>query len=142
MRALRAFATAVWITGLVVLVLASIQAVRSIAQPIANQSLTNPPFVDRGTHRFSSGGVPPTQSGCGTGAVFGDGATDNVGDIITGTSPSSCVITFATTWGAKPPLCVVEGEAGPTSYSRTATTLTLSSVQASTRYTWNCVGRP
>jgi hypothetical protein len=46
-------------------------------------------------------GVKPTLSGCGTGAAVTDGS-DVAGYITLGTSPGTCIVTFAQAWSGRP----------------------------------------
>jgi len=100
---------------------------------------TGNPLVANGEHMVAGGNPPTAGAGCGTGAVVV--GTDAWGHVLLGTGTSQpCVITFAQPF-LLAPSCVVQAESFTVSYSRTITTLSLTSLVDGVRVSWSCISR-
>lgn len=91
---------------------------------------------------YMSLGTAPVLTSCGGGATIV--GNDQAGIVSIGTVATGCVITFATSYGANAPACVVTSGSGIVfSYTVAATVITVTAIGAlsSTTLIYNCKGR-
>lgn len=90
-------------------------------------------------HISTVGATVPVLSSCGTGSPTIHGS-DIAGRLTTGTTATTCTLTFGATY-TNPPACIVtaEGTATEPTYTNSATTIVMSVDIASTTYDYYCV---
>jgi hypothetical protein len=84
-------------------------------------------------------GSTPGISGCGSGATIS--GSDFSGTVTIGTSPSTCVITFAASYVSAPYCVVTTTTSNRPNYTRSNTALSLTSTVAADVYFYTCVGQ-
>ncbi len=81
----------------------------------------------------------PTLSGCGSGASLSTRAQKETGAVTLGTSPGSCVITFAYPYLSTAPTCAMSFRSGtPLAYSTSTTAITVTATGASGTFDYRC----
>lgn len=95
-------------------------------------------FLLKGQHLGSQGGSAPSLTTCGTAPTIT--GTDFAFTLTTGSTGTSCIVTFANAFGAAP-VCVLtaNGTATQPTYTTTAASVTLSVDIASTVYQGVCI---
>ncbi len=104
-----------------------------------NTDLNNGVAIKRHIMIGNSAGVPSLSS-CGSSpAVTG---SDNFFKVVTGSGATGCVLTFAESWGASAPFCVISpaDNTDVFGYSMTGSALTLTSTPAAATYYGHCAG--
>lgn len=99
---------------------------------------SNNMFLLKGQHFGSQGGAAPVASACGTGPTVT--GTDFAFTLTTGSSATSCTVTFANAFGASP-RCILgtQGSATQPTYTTTAASVVITVDIASTVYTGICI---
>lgn len=92
--------------------------------------------VQRGNHQFVAGPTPAVSS-CGTGATIS--GSDLAGIVVP--QQTTCIVTFANAWLAKP-ICSVDGETTVPSWTSTPTTLSITATLSGVPLHYQCIGQP
>lgn len=110
----------------------------SIVQRISSTTkLTIAAALTTHTQHWATTGTAPGISGCGTGGTIN--GNDQSGTVTLGTTPGSCVLTFAAAYVTTAPKCTVSFQGGvPGAYSASTTALTVTATGLSGAFDYRC----